>query len=78
MTKGALATILGAAAIGGISYLLQLIGARTLPATALYPMVTGGAIIFSAIAGRVFFKEKLSRQQLWGIGLSFIGTLLFL
>ena len=78
MQKSALGMILGAAAIGGISYLLQLIGARTLPATALYPMVTGGAIIFSALAGRVFFKEKLSRQQLWGIGLSFIGTLLFL
>lgn len=78
MQKSALGMIFGAAAIGGVSYLLQLIGARTLPATALYPMVTGGAIIFSAIAGRIFFKETISRQQLWGIVLCFIGTLLFL
>ena len=68
----------GAAAISGISYLLQLTGAAQLPATVLYPMVTGGSIIFSALSGRVFFKEKLSVYQLVGIGLCFAGTLLFL
>lgn len=67
-----------AAAISGVSYLLQLTGARTLPATVLYPMVTGGSIIFSALSGKVFFKEKLSRCQLLSIALCFLGTLLFL
>ena len=62
----------------GISYLLQLTGAAELPATVLYPMVTGGSIIFSALSGRVFFKEKLSVYQLVSIGLCFVGTLLFL
>lgn len=76
--KGSLGVVAGAAVIGGLSYLLQLIGARTLPATALYPIVTGGSIIFSAISGKVFFKEKLSRQQIYGIVFCFIGTLLFL
>ena len=50
------------AATGGGSYLLQLIGAEHLPATVLYPMVTGGTIIFTAVAGRVFFKEKISKK----------------
>ena len=68
----------GAAAISGISYLLQLTGAATLPATVLYPMVTGGSIIFSALSGLVFFKEKLSRIQILSIALCFAGTLLFL
>ncbi len=68
----------GAAAISGASYLLQLTGAKELPATVLYPMVTGGSIIFSALSGRVFFKEKLSVSQLVSIGLCFGGTLLFL
>jgi len=68
----------GAAAISGISYLLQLTGAKELPATVLYPMVTGGSIIFSALSGRVFFKERLSIWQLISIGLCFAGTLLFL
>ena len=76
--KASVAVVAGAAVIGGVSYLLQLIGARTLPATVLYPMVTGGSIIFSAIAGCVFFKERLSRQQFLSIILCFIGTLLFL
>ena len=68
----------GAAAISGLSYLLQLTGARELPATVLYPMVTGGSIIFSALSGLVFFKEKISGYQLLSIVLCFVGTLLFL
>lgn len=67
-----------AAAVSGLSYLLQLTGAAALPATVLYPMVTGGSIIFSALSGLVFFKEKLSVWQLVSIGLCFAGTLLFL
>lgn len=76
--KASLGVVAGAAIIGGASYLLQLIGAKNLPASVLYPMVTGGSIIFSAIAGRVFFKERLSRRQIASIILCFIGTLLFL
>lgn len=70
--------VAGAAIIGSASYLLQLIGAKTLPATVLYPMVTGGSIIFSALAGSVFFKEQITRRQTVSIVLCFIGTLLFL
>lgn len=76
--KQVLLIVAGSAVIGGISYVLQLTGAKSLPATVLYPMVTGGSIIFSALSGRVFFKEKLSPHQLWSIGLCFAGTLLFL
>ena len=73
-----LAVAAGAAAISGLSYLLQLVGAANLPATVLYPMVTGGSIIFSALSGLVFFREKLSAIQVLSIGLCFAGTLLFL
>lgn len=67
-----------AAAVSGLSYLLQLTGAAALPATVLYPMVTGGSIIFSALSGLVFFREKLSKWQIISIALCFAGTLLFL
>ena len=70
--------ISGSALIGGVSYMLQLIGAKNLPATVLYPVVTGGSILFSALAGKVFFREKLSLHQIIGIALCFVGTLLFL
>jgi len=64
--------------IGGVSYLLQLIGAKEIPATVLYPLVTGGNIIFSSIAGKVFFKESFNKLQIISIILCFIGTFLFL
>lgn len=70
--------IFAAAATGGDSYLLQLIGAENLPATVLYPMVTGGTIIFTAVAGRVFFKEKISKRMALAILVCVIGTCMFL
>ena len=73
------AGVVGSSAlIGGISYMLQLIGAASLPATVLYPIITGGSMIFSALAGMIFFKEKLSPIRAVSIALCFAATLLFL
>ncbi len=66
------------AVIGGVSYLLQLIGAAELPATMLYPCVTGGSIIFSSLAGLIFFKEKISVKQWCAVALCFVGTCMFI
>ena len=77
-TKNTLLILGGSALIGGVSYMFQLIGATNLPASVLYPVVTGGSIIFSALSGKFFFKESFSRYQLLGIALCFVGTLLFL
>ena len=76
--KGSVLLAAGSAALSGISYSFQLMGAKELPATVLYPMITGGAIIFTAISARIFFKEKPTKAQLISIVLCFIGTLLFL
>lgn len=73
-----LGLISGAALIGGLSYLLQLVGARDLPASVLYPMITGGSIIFSTLSGMLFFKERPRRKQIIGILACFLGTLFFL
>ena len=67
-----------AAAIGGVSYLLQLIGARDIPATMLYPCVTGGSVIFSALAGMIFFGEMPTKRGWLAIAICFIGTCLFI
>jgi len=37
----------GASAVGAASYLLQLVGAKALPASVLYPVITGGSILVS-------------------------------
>ncbi len=66
------------AVVGGVSYMLQLIGAQNLPATVLYPCVTGGSIIFSAFAGKIIFKEKITKPQWISIALCFAGTCMFI
>ena len=62
----------------GLSFLLQLISAKTLPATVLYPIICGGSILFSALSGRIFFREKLSAPAVAGCVLCFAGMLMFL
>lgn len=69
--------VMGAGACG-LSFLLQLISAQTLPATVLYPIICGGSILFSALAGRIFFKEKLSASAVVGCVLCLAGMLMFL
>lgn len=70
--------IAASAVVGGISYVLQLLGAKSLPATVLYPFITGGSIVFSTLAGWLIFKDKLSKQLVLGIVLCVIGTVLFI
>ena len=76
--RAVLPIIVGSAVVSGISYMLQLIGAANLPATVLYPIVSGGSIIFSTIAGILCFKEKPGTFQKISVALCFIGTCLFL
>jgi len=70
--------ITASAILSGVSYMFQLFGAKDLPATVLYPIITGGCIILSAVAGKIFFKENITRIQWVSIVLCFIGTCLFL
>ena len=70
--------ILLAASVDGVSFMLQLIGASNLPATVLYPLVTGGSLMLTSLVGVIVFKEKLSARQWAGIAVCFVGTLLFL
>ena len=78
LKPGAVGIILASALVDGVSYLLQLIGASHLPASVLYPLVTGGSIILTSLCGRFFFKEKLSRRAVIGIALCFVSTFFFL
>ncbi len=70
--------IAASAVITGVSFFLQLVGATNLPATVLYPILTGGTMVLSALAGVLLFKDKLTKNNVIGLILCFIGTLLFL
>lgn len=66
------------AIVNGSFFVLELVGAVHLPATVLYPIVSGGSIIFSTFAARVLFHEKPTLHQKIGVALCFFGTCLFL
>ncbi len=66
------------ACLGGVSYLLQLTGAQHLPATVLYPLITGGSIAFTTLAALWLFHEKPGKGLLVGVGLCILGTCCFL
>lgn len=66
------------ALVGGISYALQLAGATNLPATVLYPFITGGSMVFSTLTGIIVFRERPSKMVIISVILCFIGTLMFL
>lgn len=74
----AIIIIVASAAASGTAFMLQLKGASELPATVLYPFVTGGSIMFSAIIGEIIFREKISTVLVASVALCFAGTLLFL
>lgn len=74
----ALAIITIAALVSGTSQMLQLMGAQNIPATVLYPYITGGTVLLTSLAGYVFYKEKITWQIAVSLGLAVIGTVLFL
>ena len=69
---------LAGAACNGISYYLQLVGAVHIDASMLYPLVTGGSVVLSALAGIVFFREIPQKWSRIGLAVTFGATLLFL
>ncbi|MDO4618642.1 MAG: EamA family transporter [Clostridia bacterium] len=69
--------ILLVAVVGGVSYVLQLNGAKVLDATICYPIITGGSIIFTSIVGPICFKEKMTKKSAIAILISLVGTCMF-
>ena len=64
--------------ISGVSYLFQLMGAKEIDATVLYPIITGGSIFFTTVAGWMFLKEKPTKKMVFSVIMCFVGTCMFL
>ncbi len=73
-----IACVLTAVLISCSGSLSQLIAAKTMDSTVLFPIITGGMIVLMSISGSVLFKEKMTLSILIGIILSAIGTVLFI
>ena len=65
------------AIVNGVAYMLQLIGAASLPATVLFPIVTGGTIVCTSLFDKICFKEKLSRKTKISIAICVLALILF-
>ncbi len=65
------------AVVNGASSFLQLTGAVHVDASILYPMITGGMIVLSALAGRFVFGERQTKKEIILTALCFASTLLF-
>ena len=75
--KASLLTGAGFAAVHIAATLLQLYCAITVNASLMYPLVTGGVIIFTPILSRIIFKEKLTVFVILEILISVVATVLF-
>ena len=76
--KKVLLVALAYAFVSGLSYVLQLDAAVHVPASVMYPMITGGSVIFSAVMAMLFFGERLTKRQWMAIALCIGGTCMFL
>ena len=66
------------AAATGVAYMVQLVCAKYMPATVLYPVMTGGTVILSAVFARIAFKEKLSKKGIIALIICFLGLSFFI
>lgn len=79
-TKKILAILLCAfafAVLNGTATFLQVLSAKYVAATAQFPIITGGTLVFSALLGWIIFKEKLSKLKIAQIVVAFVATVLF-
>ena len=70
--------VLAYSILGTVSSILQLEGAKNLPASMLYPMITGGSVALTGVFALIFFKEKLSIRGWISVALCCAGTCLFI
>lgn len=70
--------IVASALICGISNTINFTYAKTVPATVIYPIITGGTILFSILGDRLIFKEKLTKKMAIGVALCIVGLIMFI
>ena len=64
--------------IGVFSGLMQLECAKNLPASMLYPIITGGTVGLTGLFAALIFGERLPRRGLVGVMLCILGTIFFI
>lgn len=73
----AIVLILITGLISGVGEYFNVLAAKTADATLLYPLTTGGCMVLSAVFGRLFFAEKITKYNAVSLVIAVIGTTLF-
>ncbi|MBE7090600.1 MAG: hypothetical protein E7363_01640 [Clostridiales bacterium] len=76
--KWALIALFGYAIISRVANLLQQYCADKVPSSVLYPITSGGTIVFSTLLALILYKEKPSRFMWLCIGITVFATVLFM
>ena len=66
------------AAADCVSYFCQLKGAVDIPATVLFPLVSGGSIVMTAAVGMLVLKEKPTKSAIIGMAVCTLGMCMFI
>lgn len=61
---------------GLLNYLVILLNGL-MPASVIFPVISGGSILMVCIISCMFFREKLTRMQLLGIGIGILSIVFF-
>ena len=70
--------ILASSVVSSFAYVLQLIGASYLPATVLYPIMTGGTIVMTSLFDRICFAQRINKTTKLSIVICMIALCLFI
>ncbi|MBP0990780.1 MAG: hypothetical protein J5874_06355 [Oscillospiraceae bacterium] len=62
----------------GLASIFQMIPAGRLNASVLYPILTGGCVVFTAAAVCIVYRKRIENGEIVGTALCMIGTLMFL
>ena len=63
--RGSVSGLLAGAA-NGVVNLFVMIMLGLMPASVVFPLISGGSIVLTYVVSRVFYNEKLSRRQMVG------------
>lgn len=71
-------TVLGAVNYASLLFLVLALGAGTMPASSIFPLMNIAAILFATAAGMLLFKERLSLRQWIGVATCVIALALIM
>jgi len=76
IARGALLPLLLSGVTGCVYIRLNVTLSAVLPSAVFFPVSNGALVILSTVAGSLVFGEKLSKQQLAGIGLGLLAIII--